>query len=96
MKWWAAEEERMKAESSMMPEGVEGDKRSKRSRKKPPFKGTMSKGSGVPQVQVKDVVPEASTSTTSAANPSYKDRSKVDDQGEGRPIHRRSNYSDSL
>lgn len=65
MKWWAAEEERMKAESSMMPEGAEGDKRSKRSRKKPPFKGTMSKGSGVPQVQVKDVVPEASTSTTS-------------------------------
>lgn len=44
MKWWAAEEERIKAESATVQESAEGDKKAKRSRRKPPFKGTMGKG----------------------------------------------------
>ncbi|KLO18230.1 hypothetical protein SCHPADRAFT_820098 [Schizopora paradoxa] len=43
MKWWAAEEERIKAESATLQESGEVDKKAKRSRRKPPFKGTMSK-----------------------------------------------------
>ena len=34
MRWWAAEEERIKAESAVVQEGAEGDKKAKRSRER--------------------------------------------------------------